>query len=88
MKKTTFDFLADQWTTVPPVESADLTGKTIMVVGANTNVGFDAAKHFARMNPTKLILACRSERKGKAAVSGTSLFNVKCFFFIRIPSRN
>ncbi|KAG9310809.1 hypothetical protein JVU11DRAFT_8662 [Chiua virens] len=69
MKKTYFDFVVDQWSTVPPVENADLTGKTIVVVGANTGIGFEAAKHFARMNPAKLILACRSETKGQAAVS-------------------
>ena len=73
MKKSIFDFIVDQWTTVPPVENADLTGKTVMVVGANAGIGFEAAKHFARMNPAKLVLACRSESKGKAALSG-SLF--------------
>lgn len=30
---------------------------------------FVSAKHFARMNPGILILACRSEEKGKVAAS-------------------
>ncbi|KAH0834222.1 hypothetical protein J3R83DRAFT_11535 [Lanmaoa asiatica] len=69
MKRTSFDFVVDQWSTVPPVESVDLTGKTVVVVGANTGIGFEAAKHFARMNPAKLALACRSQSKGETAVS-------------------
>lgn len=49
----------------------DLTGKTVMVLGANTGIGFEATKHFATMNPGRLILACRSESKGHAAVEST-----------------
>ncbi|KAH7908854.1 hypothetical protein BJ138DRAFT_1068087 [Hygrophoropsis aurantiaca] len=68
MKKTFLDTFISQWSTVPPVVTADLTGQTIMVVGANVGIGFEAAKHFARMNPRRLIMACRSESKGKAAI--------------------
>ncbi|KAG6874586.1 hypothetical protein C0993_000280, partial [Termitomyces sp. T159_Od127] len=39
----------------PPVETADLTGKTVMVIGANVGSGLEATKHFARMNPARLI---------------------------------
>ncbi|KAJ3915596.1 hypothetical protein F5877DRAFT_81690 [Lentinula edodes] len=53
---------------LPPVLQADLTGKVVLVTGANTGLGFEAARHFARMNPQKLILACRSEEKGNQAV--------------------
>ncbi|TFK54182.1 NAD(P)-binding protein [Heliocybe sulcata] len=48
---------------------ADLTGKTVIIVGANTGIGLEAAKHFASMNPSKFILACRSEERGKRAVA-------------------
>lgn len=58
----------DQYTKNGPVATVDLTGKTVVVVGANTGLGFEATKHFASMNPGKLILACRSEERGKAAV--------------------
>ncbi|KAJ7838051.1 hypothetical protein B0H13DRAFT_2677621 [Mycena leptocephala] len=51
-----------------PVVKADLTGKTVIVLGANTGLGFEATKHFATMNPGRLILACRSQSKGQAAV--------------------
>ncbi|KAF8074521.1 hypothetical protein FPV67DRAFT_1605312 [Lyophyllum atratum] len=62
------DFLHEQCMKVPPVATADLTGKTVMVIGANTGLGFEASKHFARMNPARLILACRSAKKGEAAL--------------------
>ncbi|KAG6872921.1 hypothetical protein C0995_005179 [Termitomyces sp. Mi166 len=62
------NFLREQLASVPPVETADLTGKTVMVLGANTGLGFEATKHFARMNPARLILACRSKLKGEAAI--------------------
>jgi cation diffusion facilitator CzcD-associated flavoprotein CzcO len=71
MKKTFLGFVVDQWSTLPPVESVDLSGKTVVVVGANAGIGFEAVAHFARMGPAKLILACRSESRGKVAVSGT-----------------
>ncbi|TFK54202.1 NAD(P)-binding protein [Heliocybe sulcata] len=48
---------------------ADLKGKTVMVVGANTGIGLQAAIHFASMNASKVILACRSEERGKKAVA-------------------
>lgn len=51
----------------PPVVKADLTGKTIIITGANVGLGFEASKHFATMNPKKMILACRDEAKGRAA---------------------
>ncbi|RDB15750.1 WW domain-containing oxidoreductase [Hypsizygus marmoreus] len=69
MGRLTFSgFVYDQWTKVPPVATADLTGKTVMVIGANTGLGFEAAKHFARMSPGRLILGCRSPQRGEAAI--------------------
>ena len=49
--------------------SSYLTGKTVVVVGANTGIGYEAAKHFASMNPDRLIMACRSQERGNAAVT-------------------
>ncbi|KIK34450.1 hypothetical protein CY34DRAFT_812909 [Suillus luteus UH-Slu-Lm8-n1] len=69
MKYSRLDFLIDQWSTLPPVETADLSGKTVLVVGANVGIGLEASKHFARMQPTRLIIACRSDAKGKAALA-------------------
>ncbi|KAF8350271.1 hypothetical protein F5887DRAFT_1224424 [Amanita rubescens] len=69
MKPTFLDFVYDQWSPVPPVVTEDLAGKTVVVTGANTGLGFETAKHFARMNPDRLILACRSQQRGEAALT-------------------
>ncbi|THH20352.1 hypothetical protein EW146_g961 [Bondarzewia mesenterica] len=61
-------FIYDQYQTVPPVVKVDLTGKTVLVIGANTGLGLEAAKHFASMNPEKLVIACRSREKGNDAI--------------------
>jgi FlaA1/EpsC-like NDP-sugar epimerase len=67
-KKSFLGLIYDQLCRVPDVAHTDLKNKTVIVVGANTGLGFQAAEHFARMNAGRLILACRSEPKGQAAV--------------------
>ncbi|KJA28436.1 hypothetical protein HYPSUDRAFT_33824 [Hypholoma sublateritium FD-334 SS-4] len=69
MKFTFSKFIKDQRTKVPPVATSDLTGRTVIVTGANSGLGFEAAKHVARMHPGKLILACRSREKGEKALA-------------------
>ncbi|KAJ7069903.1 hypothetical protein C8F01DRAFT_535796 [Mycena amicta] len=61
-------FIKSQRSKRPPVTKVDLSGKTVLVVGANAGLGFEATKHFATMNPGRLVLACRSESKGKDAL--------------------
>lgn len=53
-----------------PVIKADLSGKTVMVVGANTGIGYEAAKHFAAMQPSKVIITARNDDKAAVTVSG------------------
>ncbi|KAJ7272442.1 short-chain dehydrogenase [Mycena rebaudengoi] len=67
-RMTLLSFIRDQREKRPPVERVDLTGKTVVVVGANAGLGFEATKHFATMNPGRLILACRSQIKGQEAL--------------------
>ncbi|KAL4754723.1 hypothetical protein BDW72DRAFT_190013 [Aspergillus terricola var. indicus] len=42
-------------------------GKTYIVTGANTGLGFEAAKHFVRLGAKRVILAVRSIPSGEAA---------------------
>ncbi|VDB91003.1 unnamed protein product [Peniophora sp. CBMAI 1063] len=60
-------FLTNQWLTIPKLEKQDLSGETVLVVGANTGLGLEAAKHLACMGPGKLVVACRSQKKGEDA---------------------
>lgn len=55
--------MSENWTTrnIP-----DLTGKVIIVTGANSGIGYEAAKEFARKG-AKTILACRSMDKAQTA---------------------
>jgi len=50
-----------------PVPDSDLTGRTFLVTGSNTGIGFAAAVHLACLNPAHLILAVRDVKKGEAA---------------------
>jgi len=50
-----------------PLYSVDLSGKTAMVVGANTGIGIEAAKHLAKMNADRVIITCRTDEKGAIA---------------------
>ncbi|KAH7922272.1 NAD(P)-binding protein [Leucogyrophana mollusca] len=70
MKKSLSAFVYEQWSTVPPVVTADLSEETVIIVGASAGIGLEATKHFARMKPGRLIVACRNEAKGKSAVAG------------------
>ncbi|KAL4254011.1 NAD(P)-binding domain superfamily protein, partial [Pleurotus pulmonarius] len=69
MQISTWAFINAQWRRVPPVEKDDLSGKTVVVIGANTGIGYETAKHFATMNPARLIMGCRNQEKGAAAVA-------------------
>ncbi|KAK7464845.1 hypothetical protein VKT23_006050 [Stygiomarasmius scandens] len=70
---TVFRYLKEQRRGIPAVVKANLRGKTIVVVGANVGLGYEAAKHFASMNPGRLILACRNLQRGEEAISNLKL---------------
>ncbi|KAK8051625.1 hypothetical protein PG993_003010 [Apiospora rasikravindrae] len=70
------------WTQVVPLPepTGDFTGKTVIVTGANTGLGLEAARHFAKLNASKVILGCRDLEKAEAARRGiqTSLEGSAC----------
>ena len=60
-------FLYSQFFVTPPYPAYDFTGQTVIVTGSNTGLGLEAARHFARLNCAKLILAVRTKSKGEEA---------------------
>lgn len=50
-----------------PYPSKSFAGQTVIVTGANVGLGFEASRHFVRLNAAKVILACRSLSKGEEA---------------------
>lgn len=77
MKLSFWDLLAHQFGSIANVEDfrTDLSGKTVIVTGANIGLGFECAKHLASMmgkgvGAGKLIIACRNVKKGEEALQG------------------
>ncbi|TVY36468.1 Short chain dehydrogenase [Lachnellula subtilissima] len=60
-------YLKGQILETPPLLAVDLEGQTIVITGANSGLGFEAAKHIYKMNVCYLILACRSLERGETA---------------------
>ncbi|TVY18139.1 Short chain dehydrogenase [Lachnellula arida] len=60
-------FLKSQLFTTLPIPSTPFTGQTILITGANIGLGLEAARHFARLDASKIIIGCRTLSKGLAA---------------------
>ncbi|KAK6397943.1 hypothetical protein LTR95_019486, partial [Oleoguttula sp. CCFEE 5521] len=61
-------FLHSQLLVTPKSPKTDCTGRTIIVTGANTGLGKEAARHIVRLNADRVIITARDASKGAAAV--------------------
>ena len=60
-------------------------GKTILITGSNTGLGYVAAEELAKLGPAKIILACRDEGRGQAAVKQIkAATNTNCVEFMQL----
>lgn len=60
-------FLYSQFFVTPIYPKESYAGKTVVVTGSNVGLGKEAARHFARLGASTVILAVRSLDKGNAA---------------------
>lgn len=60
-------FLYSQFLGTPAYPTASCAGQTIIVTGSNVGLGKEAARHFARLGASKVILAVRNVESGAAA---------------------
>ena len=44
-----------------------LTGRVVVLTGANAGLGLETVVHLARLKPAKLVMACRSAERGEKA---------------------
>ncbi len=71
-------FLYSQLWIKPPVPTTDFSGQTVIVTGSNVGLGMEAARHFARLNAAKVILAVRNMSQGtevKKSIESTTKRN-------------
>lgn len=67
------DFIYSQLIVRLPYPASDFSGQTVIVTGANSGLGLEAARHFVRLNANRVILAVRTVSKGKDAAANISL---------------
>jgi NAD(P)-dependent dehydrogenase (short-subunit alcohol dehydrogenase family) len=66
MKPNLLPFIGEKWAGVPQ-PTARFDGKTIIITGANSGIGFEAAVKFVALGASKVILGVRSMSKGTIA---------------------
>ncbi|TFY73819.1 hypothetical protein EWM64_g10193 [Hericium alpestre] len=54
---------------LPPLEDHNVAGRTVIVTGANTGIGYEVTKYMAKYGASKIIAACRNEAKGQDAIA-------------------
>ncbi|KAL4934134.1 NAD(P)-binding protein [Aspergillus undulatus] len=79
-RATRLAFLKRQLFGKPPLvtrNEIDLSGKTAIVTGSNTGLGFECSKQLLSLDLSRLIIAVRSETKGEEAKKRLLLANAK-----------
>lgn len=66
MKSNLLPFIGQKWAGVPQ-PTARFDGKTIIITGANSGLGYEASLKFVALGAAKVILGVRSMSKGAAA---------------------
>ncbi|CCD45172.1 hypothetical protein QC760_006064 [Botrytis cinerea] len=59
--------LHSQFVVKVPEPITSFEGKTIIITGGNTGLGFEAAKYYLKLKASRVILACRSLEKADKA---------------------
>ncbi|KAH9894627.1 hypothetical protein F4778DRAFT_747708 [Xylariomycetidae sp. FL2044] len=60
-------FIGAQLFTNAPKPTTSFAGRTVIITGSNTGLGYEGAKHVLRLGCARLIVAVRSVDKGEAA---------------------
>ncbi|KAA1473015.1 NAD-P-binding protein [Dentipellis sp. KUC8613] len=53
---------------LPALESFDLSGQVVIITGANVGIGYECARYMLTHGASKVIAACRNEKKTKDAI--------------------
>ena len=61
------DFLKAQFTKIPRITPTNLSYKTVLITGANSGLGLEAARDLLHSKPERMILAVRNIERGEAA---------------------
>jgi short-subunit dehydrogenase len=65
-------FIRAQWTALP-VPTADISRKSLVVVGANVGLGYEAAVHLAQLKPKSLLITSRDQAKCEQSKAGMNI---------------
>ena len=63
----------------------DLSGKTYLITGGNSGIGYEAVRNFASRGAA-VILVCRNENKGRKALENIKLETGNDLFFFMSPT--
>src|SRR5690349_351610 len=66
-KYTKMGFLYSQLFVTPAYPTKSFANQTVIITGANTGLGKEAARHITRLEASKVIIACRNVKAGEEA---------------------